>query len=85
MKRNKTQEIENFVNNLKQSYLSDQQLITLSVNPTNVVGGTLKNEKDCKNNSISCKGSTNTGNCTNDVWIGCGGTTNGGSCTNKLK
>ena len=55
MKTSKQQEIENFVNNLEQSYLSNHQMMTLAVNPESVMGGDLsasKNKKCTKYKSI---------------------------------
>lgn len=85
MKNTKIQEIENFVNGLEQSYLSEHQMMTLTVNPEEVVGGASTNSRDCKNETISCRNSKNERNCTNDVWCGCGASVNSGSCQNKIK
>ena len=62
MKTSKQQEIENFINNLEQSYLSDHQLMTLAVNPECTCGGGIAN-RDCSNGS--CSGSTNRKYCLN--------------------
>lgn len=85
MKASQKQEIEKFVSDLEQNYLSEHQMMTLNVNPEDIVGGQTTNEKDCVNKIMACKTSINNGSCVNDTWIGCGKTSNGGACQNKIR
>lgn len=43
MKASQKQEIEKFVSNLEQNYLSEHQMMTLNVNPEDIVGGQTTN------------------------------------------
>lgn len=84
MKNTKIQEIENFVNGLEQSYLSEHQMMTLTVNPEEVVGGAeVAGNTKCTNKVSGCGHSTNTQVCTNKNQK-CGDSTNTGiRCVNK--
>lgn len=78
MKNTKIQEIENFVNGLEQSYLSEHQMMTLAVNPEEVVGG-INNNGFCENSS--CDHSRNRKWCVNQS--DCNTTINRKECDNQ--
>lgn len=84
MKTSKQQEIENFVNNLEQSYLSNHQMMTLAVNPESVMGGDLSDSKNkkCTNSMHGCGDSVNTQRCKNTS-VACSNSTNENICNNK--
>ena len=76
----KLMKIESFVGSLETSLLSENQQITLIVNPEDEMGGTSTNKSGCSNGS-SCQGSINYKNCVNSNGS-CVSSINEKKCTN---